>query len=113
MPPNDYSSSGLKSLNAISTEMIDRPMGALAGVTENQFRGARRDMTAREGKRFARGSILAALKAIAARVTLGKPARRAPLRAASPAKFGVSLKPSIAAVNGAAIAGGMRDRDTL
>src|SRR5258706_8681252 len=88
--------------NAISTEMIDELMAALAEVETNSARVA---ILTGEGKAFCSGIDLAALKAIAAQSTeenLEDARRFARLLR----RIWSFPKPTIAAVNGAAIAGG-------
>src|SRR5258706_12191979 len=88
--------------NAISTEMIDELMAALAEVEASSTRVA---ILTGEGKAFCSGIDLAALKAIAA---------QSPEENLEDARRFARLfrriwsfpKPTIAAVNGAAIAGG-------
>jgi methylglutaconyl-CoA hydratase len=88
--------------NAISTEMINDLMGALADVETNSTRVA---ILTGEGKAFCSGIDLAALKAIAAQSpeeNLEDARRFARLLR----RIWSFPKPTIAAVNGAAIAGG-------
>src|SRR6202158_354030 len=88
--------------NAISTEMTDELMGALAEVETSSARVA---ILTGEGKAFCSGIDLAALKAIAAQSpeeNLEDARRFARLLR----RIWSFPKPTIAAVNGAAIAGG-------
>jgi methylglutaconyl-CoA hydratase len=88
--------------NAISTEMIDELMAALAEVETNSARVA---ILTGEGKAFCSGIDLAALKAIGAQSpeeNLEDARRFARLLR----RIWSFPKPTIAAVNGAAIAGG-------
>ena len=88
--------------NAISTEMIDDLMGALAEV---EISSARVAILTGEGKAFCSGIDLAALKAIAAQSHLEN-LEDARHFARLLRRIWCFPKPSIAAVNGAAIAGG-------
>src|SRR6266403_5750157 len=88
--------------NAISTEMMDDLIGALAEVETNSARVA---ILTGEGKAFCSGIDLAALKAIAAQSHLEN-LEDARLFARLLRRIWSFPKPTIAAVNGAAIAGG-------
>src|SRR5467141_2603780 len=88
--------------NAISTEMIDDLMGALAEVETNSARVA---ILTGEGKAFSSGIDLAALKAIATQSHLEN-LEDARHFARLLRRIWSFPKPVIAAVNGAAIAGG-------
>src|SRR5258706_11456689 len=88
--------------NAISTEMIDDLMGALAEVETSSVRMA---ILTGEGKAFCSGIDLAALKAIAAQSHLEN-LEDARHFARLLRRIWSFPKPTIAAVNGAAIAGG-------
>jgi methylglutaconyl-CoA hydratase len=88
--------------NAISTEMIDDLMGALAEVETSSARVA---ILTGEGKAFCSGIDLAALKAIAAQSHLEN-LEDARHFARLLRRIWSFPKPTIAAVNGAAIAGG-------
>jgi methylglutaconyl-CoA hydratase len=88
--------------NAISTEMIDDLMGAFAEVETSSARVA---ILTGEGKAFCSGIDLDALKAIAAQSQLEN-LEDARLFARLLRRIWSFPKPTIAAVNGAAIAGG-------